>query len=147
MSMKLGELSLPARMAAAETQHLRRLGRRASTSGSATSPTAYRMLWVRLPRILCAGYPTRQRDQHAIRARGSPLPTGTLTPQETPSFVRRYHLRLKSGRAPSGFAVIGRQVDHNEQRVIDLCNGKKCVNIQACRIYPLKSNLTKGGKF
>jgi len=40
------------------------------TSGSAISPTAYRFLCVRLPRVLFAGYPTPQRDQQAIRASG-----------------------------------------------------------------------------
>jgi len=41
-----------------------------STSGSAISPAAYRILKCTLTPPLFAGYPTPRRDQHAIRAGG-----------------------------------------------------------------------------
>jgi hypothetical protein len=41
-----------------------------STSGSAVSPTACRMLCVRLPRFLFAACAAPQRDQHSIRVGG-----------------------------------------------------------------------------
>jgi hypothetical protein len=41
-----------------------------STSGSAISPTAYRILCVRLPHLLFAAFATPQWDQHAIRVGG-----------------------------------------------------------------------------
>jgi hypothetical protein len=41
-----------------------------STSGCATTPTAYRILCVRLPCLLFAACATPQQDQHSIRAGG-----------------------------------------------------------------------------
>ena len=41
-----------------------------STSGSAISPTAYRILCVRLPHLLFAAFATPQWDQHSIRVGG-----------------------------------------------------------------------------
>jgi hypothetical protein len=61
------------------------------TSGSAISPTAYRILCVRLPCKFVRGLRTKLRSRTNTRYGwvASPYPTGTFTRQETPSFARR----------------------------------------------------------
>ena len=61
-----------------------------STSGSAISPTAYRILCVRLPCNCCSRLtPLRSRTNTRYGRVANPYPAGTFTPQETPSFARR----------------------------------------------------------
>jgi hypothetical protein len=61
-----------------------------STSGNAISPTVYRILCVRLPCNCCSRLaPLRSRTNTRYGRAADPYPTGTFTPQETPSFARR----------------------------------------------------------
>lgn len=62
---------------------------RTSTSGSAISPTAYRILCVRLPRLCSRVTPLRDGINTRYGRVANPYPTGTFTRQETPSFARR----------------------------------------------------------
>jgi len=70
-----------------------------STSGSATSPTAYRILCVRLPRLCSRVTPLRDGINTRYGRVANPYPTGTSTPQETPSFARRDNDQAKRPRA------------------------------------------------
>ncbi len=60
-----------------------------STSGSATSPTAYRMLWVRLPHVLVHRYRFHSGSNTRYGWGANPCPTGTCTLQDTPGFDQR----------------------------------------------------------
>jgi hypothetical protein len=61
-----------------------------STSGCAVTPAAYRILCLRFAHVLCAVFAllrTGRKTRYGWVA--NPCPTGTFTPQETPSFSRR----------------------------------------------------------
>jgi hypothetical protein len=80
------------------------------TSGSAISPTAYRILCVRLPcNSLCSrGTKLRSRTNTRYGWVASPYPTGTFTRQEAPSFARRDNAanQPREVRASAGFALL-----------------------------------------
>jgi hypothetical protein len=79
------------------------------TSGSAISPTAYRILCVRLPcNSLCSrGTKLRSRTNTRYGRVASPYPTGTFTRQEAPSFARRDN--VKAGPPPVAAPVTKRR--------------------------------------
>jgi len=58
-------------------------------SGSAVSPTAYRILCVRLPHNIVRSYLLRNEINTRYGRGASPYPTGTCTPKDTPGFARR----------------------------------------------------------
>ena len=60
-----------------------------STSGYAVAPTAYRILCVRLPHLSFAATPLLHEANTRYGRVASPFPTGTFTPQDTPSFAWR----------------------------------------------------------
>ena len=69
------------------------------------SPTVYRMLCVRLPCNDCSRLtPLRSRTNTRYGRVASPYPTGTFTPQETPSFARRDNVQAKAARATDELA-------------------------------------------
>ncbi len=71
-----------------------------STSGCATIPTAYRILCVRLPRLCSRITPLRDGINTRYGRVASPYPTGTSTPQETPSFARRDNAQAQPTAGP-----------------------------------------------
>ena len=60
-----------------------------STSASATSPAAYRMLCLRLAHLVHGSFPLRHGPKTRYGCAANAYPTGTFTLQDTPSFARR----------------------------------------------------------
>jgi len=60
-----------------------------STSGRANTPTAYKILCLRLVHLVRASLSLRHGPKTRYGWMASPYPTGTFTLQDTPSFARR----------------------------------------------------------
>ena len=74
-----------------------------STSGCATTPAAYRILCLRLT-CFVRDSALRHRSKTRYGWVASPCPTGTYTPQDTPSFARRDNVKAQ-GRAACGASI------------------------------------------
>ena len=76
-----------------------------STSGNAISPYGLQNALCTLALHCCSRLtPLRSRTNTRYGRVANPYPTGTFTPQETPSFARRDNVKPKAARAPDELA-------------------------------------------